>query len=188
MEGILSDYLYTKYGIPLKVSGQRVYNSSGYQFGRIKGSKVYGSDGRYVGTIVGDRLIYRSTDSASMGSPFTPSVSSPTARAQRAASALWGGEPDYQGRPVTIIRVTHCDGRDSTDVRYPPFVLYWNNRFDPVGWRRAEWHLLSRWVAWVTGIRYPHGRSSTRRRWPTRFWLTARVSCGVPGFRGCAAC
>jgi hypothetical protein len=93
-EDFVADYLYTKNGIPLKVSGERIYNPSGRQFGRTKASKVYGSDGRYVGTIVGDRLIYRSTDSAAMGSSFVPSMSTPTARANRVASALSGDEPD----------------------------------------------------------------------------------------------
>jgi hypothetical protein len=93
----MADYLYTKNGVPLKVSGERIYNPSGQQFGRIKGSKVYGSDGGYVGTIVSDRLVYRSTDSASLGSPFAPSVSSPTARANHTASALWGDEPNIGG-------------------------------------------------------------------------------------------
>jgi hypothetical protein len=86
--------LYTKNGIPLNISGDKVYNSSGYQFGRINGAKVYGPNGRYVGTIVSDRLIYRSTDSATISSPFAPSVSSPIARAPHASSALWGDEPD----------------------------------------------------------------------------------------------
>jgi hypothetical protein len=91
----MADYLYTKNGVPLKVSGERIYSPSGHQFGRIQGSKVYGSNGRYVGTIVGGgRLVYRSTDSASIGSSFAPSISSPTAMARHAASALWGDEPN----------------------------------------------------------------------------------------------
>lgn len=90
----MADYLYTKNGIPLKVSGTRIYNPSGHQFGQIRGSKVFGSDGRYIGTIASGRLVYRSTDSASIGSPFAPSTSSPTAMARHAASALWGDEPN----------------------------------------------------------------------------------------------
>ena len=62
--------LYTKDGRPLQVSGETVYSRSGQPVGRIRGSKVFGTDGRYVGTIVGDRLVYRATDSAAMGSPF----------------------------------------------------------------------------------------------------------------------
>lgn len=89
----MADYMYTKYGIPLKVSGARICNPSGQQFGRIKGSRVCGPDGRYVGTIVGDRLVYRSSDSATMGPSFLPSISSPTARTNHAASGVWGDEP-----------------------------------------------------------------------------------------------
>jgi len=76
----MGDYLYIKNGVPVKVSGQIVFNPSGHQFGRINGSKVYGPNGRYVGTVVGDRLVYRSTDSAGVGSSFAPSVSSATSR------------------------------------------------------------------------------------------------------------
>jgi hypothetical protein len=86
--------LYTKNGVPLKVSGKNIFNPSGRQFGRISGSKVYGSDGRYVGTIVGDRLVHKSTDSASIGSPFAPSISSSSAQAHRVGAAIWGDEPD----------------------------------------------------------------------------------------------
>jgi hypothetical protein len=62
--------------------------------GRIRGSKAFGTDGRYVGTIVGDRLVYRSTDSASIGSPFTAAHRAGSARANRAGSAILGDEPD----------------------------------------------------------------------------------------------
>lgn len=85
--------LYTKKGRPLRVHNRKVFGPSGRQVGRIKGKKVHGADGRYVGTIVGDRLIYRSTDSTAVGSPFTPSLSAPGAAAHRAASASWGDEP-----------------------------------------------------------------------------------------------
>ncbi len=63
--------LYTKEGRPLQVSAEILYSRSGRPVGRIKGSKVFGTDGRYVGTIVGDRLVYRSTDRAAVGSPFS---------------------------------------------------------------------------------------------------------------------
>jgi hypothetical protein len=90
----MSEYLYTKNGVPIKVNNQQVFNPSGHQFGRVKGTKVHGPDGRYIGTIVGDRLIYRSADSATIGSPFIPSISSPSIRAHHAGSALSGYEPD----------------------------------------------------------------------------------------------
>jgi hypothetical protein len=86
--------LYTKNGEPLRVSGDRMFNRSGKNFGRIKGSKVYGQNGRYIGTIVGSRLVYRSTDSARVSSPFAGHAGTPTAAARAAGSALWGDEPD----------------------------------------------------------------------------------------------
>jgi hypothetical protein len=86
--------LYTKNGKPLQVSGSTVYSRSGKVVGRIKDDRVFGPDGRYVGTIVGDRLVYRSTQSASRGSPFASTNRAGSARAQRAGSALWGNEPD----------------------------------------------------------------------------------------------
>jgi len=86
--------LYTKDGRPLQVSGETVYSRSGEPVGRIRGTKVFGTDGRYVGTIVGDRLVYRSTDTASIGSPFAAANRAGSARADRAGSAIWGEEPD----------------------------------------------------------------------------------------------
>lgn len=88
--------LYTKDGVPLNVRGDKVFDGSGRQIGKINGSKVFGPDGRYVGTIVSDRLVYRSTDSASISSPFAPSVGSPSARAHRAGCAVWGDEPQLR--------------------------------------------------------------------------------------------
>lgn len=86
--------LYTKDGRPLQVSGKTVYSRSGNVVGRIKGEKVYATDGHYVGTIVGDRLVYRSTDSASMGSPFSAVNRVGSAKANRVGSAIWGDEPN----------------------------------------------------------------------------------------------
>jgi len=86
--------LYTKNGRPLQVSGDKVYSGSGVIIGRIKGEKVFGTDGRYVGTIVNDRLVYRSTQSAGISSPFSAANRAGSARAHRAGSAMWGDEPD----------------------------------------------------------------------------------------------
>lgn len=86
--------LYTKDGKPLQVSGDKVYSRSGVVVGRIKGDRVFGSDGRYVGSIVGDRLVYRSTHSAAVSSPFAAANRAGTARANHAGSAIWGDEPD----------------------------------------------------------------------------------------------
>jgi len=86
--------LYTKHGRPLQVSGETVYSGSGTVIGRIKGAKVYGPNGRYVGTIAGDRLVYRSTDSAGLGSSFSAANRAGSARANSAGSAVWGDEPE----------------------------------------------------------------------------------------------
>ena len=86
--------LYTKNGRPLQQSGSNVYSKSGKLVGRISGNKVHGPDGRYVGTIDGDRLVYRSTDSASVGSSIVGSSVVGTARAASVGSAVWGDEPN----------------------------------------------------------------------------------------------
>lgn len=85
--------LYTKNGKPLAVSGDDIFDRSGRHLGRRRGDKVYGPDGRYAATIVGDTVVYRSTDSAAIGSSFARSARAGTARASRAGSAPWGDEP-----------------------------------------------------------------------------------------------
>ena len=87
--------LYTKNGVPLTVRGDRVFNSRGENFGYIRGDRVYGLDGAYRATIVNDRLIYRSTHSASMGGARAASAGTGgSARAHRAGTAAWGDEPN----------------------------------------------------------------------------------------------
>lgn len=86
--------LYTKNGRALQVSGNIVYSKSGKVVGRIQGEKVFGTNGRYVGTIVNDRLVYRSTQSATISSSFTSANRAGTARANRVGTAIWGEEPD----------------------------------------------------------------------------------------------
>lgn len=85
--------LYTKNGVPLRVNGSAVFGPSGAQIGKIRGSTVYAPDGRYAGTIVGDRLVYRSTHSGSVNSPFAPRTIAATGAAHRAVSGIWGDEP-----------------------------------------------------------------------------------------------
>jgi hypothetical protein len=85
--------LYTRNGKPLKVNGDDIFDASGQHVGRRRGDKVYGPDGVYAGTIVGDRVVYRSTDSAAISSPFAPRASAGTAEANRAGSGVWGEEP-----------------------------------------------------------------------------------------------
>jgi len=55
----------------------------------MRNGKAYGPDGRYVGTIVNDRPIYRSTNSATISSPFAPGVSAGHAHANHAPTAAW---------------------------------------------------------------------------------------------------
>lgn len=86
--------LYTKDGRPLQVSDSTVYSRSGQVVGRINGKKVFGTDGHYVGTITNDRLVYRGTDSAIISSPFAVANRAGIGRANRAAAAIWGDEPD----------------------------------------------------------------------------------------------
>lgn len=86
--------IYTKNGRPLKVSRQDLFSRSGKHVARMRDGKAYGPDGRYVGTIVNDdRLIYRTTNSASISSPFAPRASAGHAYANHAATAAWGEEP-----------------------------------------------------------------------------------------------
>jgi hypothetical protein len=86
--------LYTKNGHPLQVHGNTIYSRSGKVVGRINGNKVFGTNGSYVGTIDGDRLVYRSTDTAQMGSAFATANIAGTAAASIIGSAIWGDEPD----------------------------------------------------------------------------------------------
>ena len=86
--------LCTKNGKPLQVSGETIYSASGTPVGRIRGRKVFGPDGRYVGTITGDRLVFRSSDSASIGSPFAAAHRGGSGLANSAASGVWGDEPN----------------------------------------------------------------------------------------------
>ncbi len=86
--------LYTKNGKPLQVYGNIVFSKTGKVVGKIKGDKVYGTDGRYVGTIVNDRLVYHSTQSATISSSFTAANRIGIAKANRAGSAIWGEEPN----------------------------------------------------------------------------------------------
>lgn len=86
--------LYTKDGRPLQVSGDIVYSGSGKVVGRVRGTKVYDPSGSYVGTITGGRLVYRSTDSATISSPFVVADKAGSGMANSAGSAIWGDEPD----------------------------------------------------------------------------------------------
>ncbi len=85
--------LYTKEGRPLRRSGDDLFARSGTHVAKLKGKKAYGPDGRYVGTLVGSRLVYRSTDSATIGSAFARRAHAGTANASAVGSAILGDEP-----------------------------------------------------------------------------------------------
>lgn len=86
--------LYTKEGRPLQEHGDFIYTQRGEIIGRVRDDRLFGPDGRYVGTIVGDRLVYRSTDSARVGSSFSTANRAGIGKAHAAASAIWGDEPE----------------------------------------------------------------------------------------------
>lgn len=85
--------IHTKDGRPLHQSGDNLFANSGTHVAKLRGEKAFGPDGRYVGTLVGDRLIYRSTDSASIGSPFVQIPRAGYASGRVAGVASWGEEP-----------------------------------------------------------------------------------------------
>lgn len=92
--GLMSD-LYTKEGRPLQRSGEKLYSRSGRYVGLIRNGRVYDPNGNYAGTIVGDRVIYRSTDSATIAGPSVSADRAGIARANRVGSATWGDEPAF---------------------------------------------------------------------------------------------
>jgi hypothetical protein len=75
------------------VYGDDIFDRSGRQVGRRRGGKVYGPDGKYAGTIESDRVLYRSVDSATLGSPFAPQRLGASGLANAARSGLSGEEP-----------------------------------------------------------------------------------------------
>lgn len=87
--------LYTKNGRPLQVSGDALYSRSGTYLGSISNGKVYDPSGRYAGTVDSDRVVYRSSDSASVGSSTISGNRAGVASANVAGSALWGDEPPF---------------------------------------------------------------------------------------------
>jgi hypothetical protein len=87
--------LYTKKDRPLQRHGDRLYSKSGKYLGRISGNKVYNPRGRYAGTIDGDRVVFRSTDRASMGSMSSSANMAGSAAARAVGSAIWGDEPNF---------------------------------------------------------------------------------------------
>jgi hypothetical protein len=92
--GVMAD-LYTKNGRPLTRVGDDLFSRSGKHVGRINGNKVYAPNGRYAGTVDGDRVVYRSTDSATIGGSFAPTAGAGSASANAAGAAIWGDEPNF---------------------------------------------------------------------------------------------
>lgn len=88
--------LYTKNGVPLKLQGSAVFNPSGENFGYLQGDRVYDLQGGYRGTVVSGRLIYRSTDSVTMGSARAATAGTASASASVSATAAWGDEPNIK--------------------------------------------------------------------------------------------
>jgi hypothetical protein len=87
--------LYTKEGVPLTIRGDRVFNDRGENFGYLSGDRVFGLDGGYRGTVVDGRLVYRSTQAATIGTTRAQHASTPgSASAHAAGSAMLGDEPD----------------------------------------------------------------------------------------------
>lgn len=87
--------LYTKKGRSLQVSGSKVYSRSGKYVGQISNGKVYDKQGRYAGTVVGDRVVYRSTDSASRSGPSSSANRAGSGLANAAGSGVSGEEPNF---------------------------------------------------------------------------------------------
>lgn len=56
----MADYLYTKNGVPLKVSGKRIYNPAEHQFGSIQGYSD-GNGGQCVEVAVAGHVTVRDT-------------------------------------------------------------------------------------------------------------------------------
>jgi len=85
--------LYTRDGRPLRRSGDDLFARPGAHVARLRGDKAYSPSGEYVGTVVGNRLVYRSTESAGISSPFAESPRVGSASANAVGSALMGDEP-----------------------------------------------------------------------------------------------
>jgi hypothetical protein len=87
--------MYTKNGRVLQVKGNFIYSRSGKVIGRINNNKVYNEKGKYVGTIVNNLiLVYRQTDSTSIGSLFSTSNIAGTALSNSAGFLISGEEPN----------------------------------------------------------------------------------------------
>jgi hypothetical protein len=70
MNGVSSVIVFTKNGRPLLREDDDLYGTSGTHVARLQDGKAYDTNGRYVGTLEGERLLYRMTDSFTIGPLF----------------------------------------------------------------------------------------------------------------------
>jgi hypothetical protein len=87
------DRLYTKNGVPLQVSDDKVHSRSGTYVGRIVDGKVYDQNGAYVATIDGDRLVHRSSHNTRTVGATSSSNRGGIGAGHRGVSGMWGDEP-----------------------------------------------------------------------------------------------
>lgn len=89
----MDEMLYTRDGEPCQVRGDKVFDRSGAEVGRLRDRTVFGPDGRYAATVVGDRLVYRATDAGRISTPFAPTRVMPSVAMRKLRSAIIGEEP-----------------------------------------------------------------------------------------------
>ena len=89
------DDLYTRSGLLLQLLGSNLHSRSGRYLGQLQDGKVFDRDGRYGGTLVGDRIVFRTVDSAAVGTASEAAACPPSTHANRKGSGLWGIEPPF---------------------------------------------------------------------------------------------
>lgn len=87
--------LYTKNGRPLQRVGDLLWSGSGTYLGAIQGRYVFSTSGQYAGTIDGDRVVYRTVDSARIGSPTIAAPRVGLAVVPAVPAAILGDEPNF---------------------------------------------------------------------------------------------
>jgi len=89
------DDLYTRGGRLLQLLGNNLHSRSGHYLGQVHNGKVFDRNGRYGGTLVGDRVVYRTVDSAAVGTASDAASCAASTHANRKGSGLWGVEPPF---------------------------------------------------------------------------------------------
>ena len=87
--------LYTRGGRLLQRLGSNLHSRSGRYLGQVRDGKVFDRDGRYGGTLVGDRVVYRTVDSAAIGTTSDAAACEPSTHPNRKGTGLWGIEPPF---------------------------------------------------------------------------------------------